>query len=161
MTDARRPDRSPDAGTRTRRVVVLAVLGVVCALVLAPPLRLYAEQQQEVAALREEIAQREPDVARLEGEVSLWGDDAYVAAQARERLGYVMPGETGFVVPDPDQDATTPDGSAQDGSPRPGAAPEGTWYDRLWSSVEATGTGVSDPVLDAPVVPGPDGDADG
>ena len=40
---------------------------------------------------------------------------------------------------------------------RPVAPPEGTWYDRLWSSVEAVGTGTADPVQDAPVV----GDGDG
>jgi cell division protein FtsB len=159
MSDARRARSRAGEATRTRRVVVLVALGVLCALVLAPPLRLYVQQQQDIAALQEEIAQREADVARLDDEVALWDDDAYVAAQARERLNFVMPGETGYVVPDPEPAPGTAAGASEDGLVRPDAAPEGTWYDRLWSSVEATGTGGVDPVLDAPhVTEDPTGD---
>jgi cell division protein FtsB len=147
-----------DAATRTRRVVVLLALGVVFALVLAPPLRLYVQQQQEIAAVRTEIAEREEGVAALEEELRLWEDEAYVAAQARERLGMVRPGEIGYVVPDPPAEAAaapdplTGEGVA-DALQRPDAAPEGTWYGRLWSSVEAVGAGAAgDPVLDAPHV---------
>lgn len=141
---------------------MLLALAVVCALVLAPPLRLYVQQQQDIAALRGEIEQRQADVDALEDEVALWQEDAYVAAQARDRLNFVMPGEVGYVVPDPEPTLTEGEEgqSLQDGAPallRPDAAPEGTWYDRLWSSVEATGAGGADPVLDAPVVSGPDG----
>ncbi|WP_336924033.1 FtsB family cell division protein [Aquipuribacter sp. SD81] len=157
-------------GARTRRVVVLLALGVVCALVLAPPLRLYVQQQQDIAEVRAEIAEREAAVDRLEGDLELWDDEAYVAAQARERLGLVRPGEVGYVVPEPrtslgaDEVAAGTDGApgAADGTAdgalpgtleRPDAAPEGTWYGRLWSSVEAVGAGAAgDPVLDAPVV---------
>lgn len=147
-----------DAATRTRRVVVLLALGVVFALVLAPPLRLYVQQQQEIQAVRADIAEHEAGVAALEEDLRLWDDDAYVAAQARERLGMVRPGEVGYVVPDPPADPdATPDPLTGEGVgaalERPDAAPEGTWYGRLWSSVEAVGAGASgDPVLDAPAV---------
>lgn len=152
----RDPDR-PDTGPRTRRIVVLLALGVICALVLAPPLRLYVQQQQQISALRGEISDREADVAGLEAEVRLWQEDTYVAAQARERLNFVMPGETGFVVPSPDptEPAGAVDGAGEMVLARPDADPEGTWYARLWSSVEAVGTGTTDPVLDAPVVSEP------
>ncbi len=135
-------------------MLVLLALGILCVLVLAPPLRLYLQQQRDISDLRSEIVTREATVASLQDEVALWQEDAYVAAQARDRLNFVMPGETGFVVPDPEPS----DGSAAPDSPeamedaRPQAPPEGTWYDRLWSSVEAVGTGTSDPVLDAPQV---------
>lgn len=146
----------------------MLALAVVCALVLAPPLRLYVQQQQDIAVLQGEIAQRTDEVDRLETEVGLWGDDAYVAAQARERLNFVRPGEIGYRVPDPapsTEDVAVPTMSS-DGTTsldeddvaaltRPDAAPEGTWYDRLWSSVEAVGTGTVDPVLDVPAVGGP------
>lgn len=152
MGEARRGRDRDDSGPRTRRVVVLLTLAVVCALVLAPPLRLYIQQQQDIAALRTEIEQREYDVAALETEVGLWDDEAYVAAQARERLNFVMPGETGYVVPDPEpsvdaDDPATP-GIDVEGVTRPDAPPAGTWYDRLWTSVEAVGSGTLDPVLD-------------
>ena len=137
-------------GPRSRRVVVLLALAVVCALVLAPPLRLYLQQQRDIAGLREEITAREAEVEGLRTEVDLWTEDAYVAAQARERLNFVMPGETGYVVPDPEPSAG--DGAEALEAARPDAPPQGTWYDRLWSSVEAVGTGTTDPVLDAPEV---------
>ncbi|MFC5379548.1 FtsB family cell division protein [Aquipuribacter nitratireducens] len=146
---ARQPAREP--GGRTRRVVVLLALGVVFALVLAPPMRLFVEQQRDIRGLRAEIAQGEADVAALQEQVDLWHDDAYVAAQARERLGMVRPGEVGYVVPAPPE--TSDAAASEDVLERPDAAPEGTWYGRLWSSVEAVGAGAAgDPVLDAPVV---------
>ena len=129
MAQGRRVPAREDSGPRTRRVVVLLALAVVCALVLAPPQRLY------------------------------------VAAQARERLNVVMPGQVGYRVPDPEpsQDAAPGAAVPEQGTTsldavevaaltRPGALPQGTWYDRLWSSVEAVGTGSVDPVLDVPAV---------
>lgn len=154
MGDARRGRDRDDSGPRTRRVVVLLVLAVVCALVLAPPLRLYVEQQRDIAAMRTEIDEREADVAALQTEVGLWDDEAYVAAQARERLNFIMPGETGYVVPDPEPSADDPAPGAA-GAPvlaRPDAPPEGTWYERVWTSVEAVGTGTLDPVTDEAAV---------
>lgn len=154
MADARGERDRDDSGPRTRRVVVLLSLGVVCALVIAPPLRLYVEQQQDIAALRTEIDQQEYDVAALETEVGLWDDDAYVAAQARARLNFIMPGEIGYVVadPEPSDDDPAPGTADVEALTRPDAPPEGTWYDRVWSSVEAVGTGTLDPVLDEPTV---------
>lgn len=145
------PERRPPSGARTRRAVVLAGLAIVCVLVLAPQLRLYVDQQRDIAALREEIGAQEADVQRMQDELALWRDEAYIAAQARERLHVVYPGETAYVVPDPAPDVA---GSLRgEDAGRPAAAPEGTWYARVWSSVEAVGAGAAaDPVLDAPVV---------
>ena len=143
------PERPP-SGARTRRAVVLAGLAIVCVLVLAPQLRLYVDQQREIGALRQQIDEQEADVARMEDELALWRDEAYIAAQARDRLHVVYPGETAYVVPEP-APGTTGAASSEDVE-RPAAAPEGTWYARVWSSVEAVGAGGADPVLDAPVV---------
>ena len=96
-----RTEGDRDTGARSRRVVVLLALAVVCALVLAPPLRLYLQQERDIAELRSELTTREGDVQALQAEVDLWQEDAYVAAQARDRLNFVLPGETGYVVPDP------------------------------------------------------------
>src|SRR5690625_6013579 len=51
------------------------------------------EQEDEAAEERE---------AHLRAELARWEDPAYVAAQARERLAFVMPGETAYKVIDPD-----------------------------------------------------------
>lgn len=48
----------------------------------------------------QEIRDRQSRVDELETELARWDDPAYVKAQARERLGWVMPGETGYRVVD-------------------------------------------------------------
>ena len=145
------PEAGRDTGPRSRRVVVLLALAVVCLLVLAPPLRLYLQQQRDIAELQDEIVAREADVAALRTEVDLWQEDAYVAAQARERLNFVMPGETGFVVPDPEP----PAGRGGDRGPRgrPARRPPGRHLVRP-ALVERRGgrRRHDDPVLDAPEV---------
>ncbi len=142
---------SPGAGAR--RATMLVCLAILCVLVLSPELRLFVDQQREIAALERDVAEHERAMSDLEDEVAAWSDDAYVAAQARERLRYVLPGETGYVtspelLAQGDQRPDAPPG-AEPGSALP---PEGTWFDRVWSSIESAGTGAPDPVLDDPVV---------
>ena len=89
------------AGVRPRLTGRAAVLVLVLA-VLTGQLRLlaaaYLQQRQHIAELKAQIAQREADIDGLEREKGRWRDPAYVQSQARERFGYVMPGETSYVV---------------------------------------------------------------
>jgi cell division protein FtsB len=104
----------------------------VCALLLslAYPLRQYVEQQQRIGALEDEMRERTTAVAQLTEQQERWRDPAYVKAQARQRLRFVMPGETAYVVIGPG----TPQSVEVVGGP---ADQNGTtWYGRLWSSVE-------------------------
>jgi cell division protein FtsB len=86
--------------------VILGVL-IVFVVVLAPSLRLYIEQRQQLAALQQSVADKKSQNAQLDSEVARWSDPAYIKAQARERLYFVMPGETSFLVID-DQAPTAP-----------------------------------------------------
>ena len=64
----------------------------------AVPVRAWLDQRAqlgEVAVERDELAAQ---VADLQAAVDLWDDPAYVRAQARERLNFVLPGEVGLVV---------------------------------------------------------------
>lgn len=79
--------------------VILGVL-VVFVIVLAPSLRLYIEQRQQLAALQQAVAEKQTQNAQLDSEVARWSDPAYIKAQARDRLYFVMPGETSFLVID-------------------------------------------------------------
>jgi hypothetical protein len=106
---------------------------VVCALALtlAYPIQRYVQQQQQIAALQEGVAAGKRKVAALEQEKARWADPNYVRQQARQRLHFVLPGETGYVVLG---------GEAQAGdAPADGreAVARRPWYDRLWRSVEA------------------------
>ena len=72
---------------------------------------------------------------RRRGWPSCAGSTPYVEAQARERLHYVMPGETSYVVLEAD-DAPSPDGAVE---PEKAAAARSPWFTDLWRSVEVAG----------------------
>jgi hypothetical protein len=111
---------------------------LVVGIAVAPFLRDAANQQSEISALREEVATREKNVADLEQQLARWDDPAFVKAQARQRLKYVMPGEVGYLVLDEgekQEEPTTPtDVAAQQvsTSTRP-------WFGTLWESVQEAG----------------------
>ena len=75
-------------------VLVLAVLTVS----YASSLKAYLQQRQHIGDLKQQIAQSEADIDLLEREKARWHDPAFVQSQARARFGYLMPGETSYVV---------------------------------------------------------------
>ena len=118
----------------TGRAALLALVLVVLGMSYAYPLRTWLDQRAELAELRTERARLEQQATDLEAQEQRWKDPAYVKAQARERLGFVMPGETGYIVIDgknpspvvPDAGLVTP-------------ADIGPWWERLWGTVDAAG----------------------
>ena len=65
-------------------------------------MRVYFRQQAQLAETRAQIAQHEREIATLDDELARWQDPDYVRAQARIRLGWVVPGEVGYKVIGPD-----------------------------------------------------------
>ena len=118
-----------------------AVLGlVVCALVLslAYPAKEFLAQRGEIGRLRAEQAQAQARVSALQERKRQLGDPAYVRAQARARLHYVLPGETVYVVVPPSGGGT--ESSAEPDLPK--VRQDGSWYGRLWETVRsADGSG--------------------
>jgi hypothetical protein len=114
------------------------VLGlVVCGLVVsaALPLREYLSQRGQISSARAKNAQQQARVDALEKQLAQWQDPAYVKAQARERLHFVMPGEYSYVVLAPKKAPTTPGRAALPGTVAVG--PEAPWYSQVWGSVRA------------------------
>lgn len=111
---------------------MLAIVLGVLAVSYAYPLRAWYDQHQERSALSDETEQLEAELAELEAELERWDDPTYVQAQARDRLGYVLPGEVGYVVVDDSEEPEPWIGP--DGLP---VLVEGPWYSRLWTSVES------------------------
>jgi cell division protein FtsB len=113
-------------GRATALFVVLAMLAVAYAW----PVKEYLRQRSELAVLRADTVATQARVDALTAEQKRWADPAYVKAQARDRLHYVMPGETAYVVLQPDRPA------------RPQTLPAATqpvpvaWYDALWGTVQ-------------------------
>lgn len=103
------------------RVLVLVVVLVSIIIIVGPAARSFLLQRAEYADARKELAQAQATQTALAQELAKWDDDVYVRAQARQRLGYVMPGETGYVVIGA-QDLDGPD-QADGGAARPSPAP--------------------------------------
>lgn len=125
---------------------------IVFVVVLAPSLRIFAEQQHERATLAAEVEAQKDLVEDLQQDVARWDDPSYVEAQARERLYYVKPGEFSYLVIDDGQTVSTT-------SEVPISATlqttEVDWVSMMLSSVFAAGLTDAVPAdLDAPVVEG-------
>jgi cell division protein FtsB len=116
---------------------VLAVLAVL----LAPAQRSDLAQQQQIDALRTSVREQQAQVSELQKERAAWNDPAYVKAQARDRLKFVMPGEKAYTVIDP-RPQVTPTAS-------PAKAAAGTarsdrsWFDDVWRSAQIAGNGTA------------------
>ena len=119
----------------TGRAAVLALVVCLLAISLAYPLREYLAQRGDIAGYRDKVTEQEARVAELRRLHARWSDPAYVEAQARERLHYVMPGETSYVVLEAD-DTPAPDGAVE---PATAAAARSPWFTDLWRSVEVAG----------------------
>lgn len=124
------------------RAMVLFVVGLLAFVLLFPTVRAYLAQQADNARLAQHVAQARAANEDLAADLERWNDDAYVAAQARERLAFVLPGETAFrvvdpeIVPDPTAPAVLAAGSG------PALVADGTtapWYATIWESVRVAG----------------------
>jgi cell division protein FtsB len=121
--------------TRGPRVLVLAVVGLLLAIFLLPSLQKWLEQRSEIGRLDARISQQQQDLAAAQAQQRRWDDDAYVMAQARERLRFVVPGEVPYVV-DGETDADeVPPQEAATTVPKPAAA----WYENVWESLRLAG----------------------
>ena len=130
-----------DRGWRPRltgRAAVLVLVVAVLTVSYASSLKAYLTQRQHIAELKAEIAQSQSDINALEREKARWRDPAYVQSQARARFGYVMPGETSYVVLDADGkplEAQTSLRTTQEVLAKEPTA----WFETAWSSVLLAG----------------------
>ena len=111
----------------TGRAALLAL--VLCTLVvaLAYPIRQYVSQRAEISDLQRQKQQAAERVEQLRDLKARWQDDSYAEQQIRQRLHYVMPGETGYVVIDPH-------GAKQSRAELGGA--DRPWYANVWDGVD-------------------------
>jgi cell division protein FtsB len=133
-------EASRTRGTVLRRAAVFGGVMIVLAVLLAPALRSYWAQQQQIAALQQHVADQRATVADLEQQRAAWDDPAYVKAQARSRLKFVMPGERAYNVIDAPAPKAT---KAATPAARQDAKRDRPWFGDLWRSVEVAGAGAS------------------
>ena len=140
----------------TARALALVVVVLVLTISYATSLRIYFSQAHEIASTKAEIADSQAAIGDLQGQIARWNDPAYVTAQARERLGWLVPGETGFTVVGADGKPLG-GGLTLDSSLTPAPdQPQTMWWDRMWGSVAAADKPApvkKNPATRAPVTP--------
>jgi cell division protein FtsB len=142
-------------GLTARRAAILAAVVCVLTLTIAGPVRTYFAQRTEMKQLAASEAALRHQIADLEQHKLKLGDPAYIAAQARERLGFVMPGEIPYQVQLP-ANAALP---ADPGSEPTAAVTNDPWYTSLWHTIADSPHGppkpAPQPSAPAPPPPGP------
>ena len=118
-------------GSAARRAAILAAVVCVLTLTIAGPVRTYFGQRTEMKQLQASEAQLRAQIAELEQQKDKLADPVFIAAQARERLGFVMPGEIPYQVQLPPQ-AELPGSPAEQAQQAASGAP---WYTALWHTI--------------------------
>lgn len=106
---------------------VLVVLGV---MVISGPLRSYLDQRDRVDLLQQQLAVLEDRNGELEQRAADLRDPEYQELLARERYGYVRPGEVPYVVVPPQRDTSEIGDSLEVDEPTPRP-----WYRAAWDGI--------------------------
>jgi cell division protein FtsB len=105
--------------------LLILVLGAAF-LTQVVPYRQIVDSQRQVNEARATLAALEAENALLQADVVALDTEAEIEKLAREKLGYVRPGEVAYVVLDPP-------GTVEEPRPEPLPEPEDkTWVDRIW-----------------------------
>lgn len=107
--------------------VLFVVLGAAF-LTQVVPYRQILDSERQVNSARAELEALAAENEHLQADVDALGTDAEVEKLAREKLGYVRPGETAYVVLDPPETEEPPLPQTDDLE-----LPESeTWVDMVW-----------------------------
>ena len=138
-TGGRPAPRKPRIDITARAIIAIVVLAVVM-ISFANSLRVWYIQSGDLATAQSEIEQRTARVAELQSELARWDDPAYVKAQARARLGWVMPGDVGYRVVGEDGQVLSGSSEIEGVGNADGNELEAQWWDRLASSIKHADT---------------------
>ncbi|MFE7228759.1 septum formation initiator family protein [Nocardioides sp. NPDC057577] len=123
----------------TGRAMMIIVVAAVMVISYASSLRAYLQQRHDINALQTEIAERKDHIKQLEEQTRRWEDPAYVQQQARERFGFVMPGETAYVALDENGERIQTEPELTDPGKVGSAEHPKAWWDDAWGSVLLAG----------------------
>ncbi|MDC4232593.1 septum formation initiator family protein [Actinomyces sp. B33] len=86
------------------RMIALGLTALALLVLLVPSGLQWARQETEYRAIQQRVADAQERNAHMREQLDLWQNPDYIASQARERLGYVKPGQTQYAVVDPGED---------------------------------------------------------
>ena len=104
------------------RLLVVLIVAAILSVMLVPSLYQWWQQERELAQIKAQVAEQQQKNADMQRQIDLWNDPDYISTQARERLGFVRPGETQYTVVDPGpqyQDSALAAAAASTGPARP------------------------------------------
>jgi len=140
-------------GFTARRAAILAAVICVLTLTIAGPVRTYFGQRTEMKQLAASEASLRSQIAELESQKAKLADPVYIAAQARERLGFVKPGDIPYQVQLPASQQNPTGRSPQEKSARS----NDPWYAALWHTIADTPHGPPAPPASEPEPAAPPG----
>ena len=140
-------------GFTARRAAILAAVVCVLTLTIAGPVRTFFAQRTEMKQLAATEQSLRAQIADLEQQKVKLGDPVFIAAQARERLGFVMPGDIPYQVQLPPSAAVPP---VPGGAGAQAISPASTdpWYTALWKTIADAPHGAAPVEVPPPVPPG-------
>lgn len=134
-----RPRSAAAAGPRprfTNRAAVLLVVFAILVVAYASSMRAYLHQKSYINDLKVQIAKSQSAIAESRKEKRRWNDPAYVEQQARERFGWVLPGETAYQVLDANGNPLTGDDQLTDPN-SVARVKKDAWWAKVRESVDA------------------------
>ncbi len=137
-------------GFTARRAAILAAVVCVLTLTIAGPVRTYFAQRTEMKQLAASETALRKQIADLESQKAKLADPVYIAAQARERLGFVMPGDIPYQVQLPPGAEIEPETGPQAEAVRN----TDPWYTSLWHTIADTPHGPPATPTSDPAQPG-------
>ncbi len=123
-------------------IFIIAIIALV--LMLAAPFRNLMAQREEIRRLQAQSDLANQQVEVLENAKSRWNDPQFVAAQARARLHYVLPGEIAFTVIGLDGEPTDVENEQSPTAWLERQPEANTWYKKLFLSWQAADKGIED-----------------
>lgn len=128
----------PKSSRFTGRAMVLLLVLSVLTISYASSLKAYFQQHSQIQQLRSEISASESSISQLEAEKAQWRSPAYVREQARARFGYLMPGQTSYVVIGQNGKPLAPQSTLSDPRTSSDVTPT-AWWTKEWRSVQLAG----------------------
>lgn len=121
------------------RFLAIIISVIFAVIIVTPALRTYLAQQEETRELKASVEEARARNEDLSNQLALWSDPEYVAAQARQRLGYVAPGQVLYIVTDPDEGTPEERRAALEEELNYNRRAATPWFTTLWDSVTIAG----------------------
>lgn len=139
------------------QMLVIFIVAVFSLGVLWRPTMTYLDQQEQMRDLQASLIKAQERVKDLEHDLALWNDPAYIATQARERLGYVKPGQTLYIVTDPEKGSASEVLDEKIAAVNKERRESTPFYVTMWDSVSIAGqVGDVENPSDVPIIEQPD-----